>query len=58
MEGQMIGMNDQDLEMVRLHMANVLKLRNLMLVIRAGIHKMFGGIANREDPDQTAEEAV
>ena len=25
-----------------------------MLVIRAGSHKMLVGIANREDPDQTA----
>ena len=30
-----------------------------MLVIRAGIHKKHVGIANREDPDQTASsEAV
>ena len=30
-----------------------------LLVIRAGIHKMHVGIANREDPDQTASsEAV
>ena len=30
-----------------------------MLVFRAGTHKMFVRIANREDPDQTAsEEAV
>ena len=28
---------------------------NKMLVIRAGSHKMLGGIANREDPDKTAE---
>ena len=34
-------------------------LANKMLVIRTGIHKMLVGIANREDPDQTAsEEAV
>ena len=25
-----------------------------MLVFRAGIHKMLGRIANREDPDHTA----
>ena len=31
---------------------------NKMLVIRAGIHKMLFRIANREDPDQTASEAV
>ena len=32
---------------------------NKMLVSRAGIHKMFVRIANREDPDQTASsEAV
>ena len=45
---------------------NVLKFRTLiflfsnkMLVFRAGIHKILVGIANREDPDQTAsEEAV
>ena len=31
----------------------------MMLVIRAGIHKMLVRIANREDPDQTASsEAV
>ena len=30
-----------------------------MLVFRAGVNKMFVGIANREDPDQTASlEAV
>ena len=30
-----------------------------MLVIRTGIHQMLVGIANLEDPDQTApEEAV
>ena len=29
-----------------------------MLVFRAGIHKMDVKIANREDPDQTASEAV
>ena len=33
-------------------------LSNKMLVIRAGIHKMLVRIANREDPDQTASEAV
>ena len=39
---------------------NALKFRTLspvhkkMLIIRAGIPKMFVGIANREDPDQTA----
>ena len=27
---------------------------NKMLIIMAGIHKMFVRIANREDPDQTA----
>ena len=27
---------------------------NKMLVIRAGIHRMFVRIVNREDPDQTA----
>ena len=27
---------------------------NKILAIRAGIHKMFVRIANREDPDQTA----
>ena len=32
---------------------------NKMLVFRAGIHKMLVGIANREDPHQTASsEAV
>ena len=32
---------------------------NKMLIFRAGIHKMLVGIANREDPDQTASsEAV
>ena len=31
---------------------------NEMLVIRTGIHKMLVRIANREDPDQTASEAV
>ena len=32
---------------------------NKMLVIRAGIHKIFVRIVNREDPDQTASfEAV
>ena len=32
---------------------------NKMSAIRAGIHKMLVGIANREDPDQTASsEAV
>ena len=32
---------------------------NKMLIIEAGIHKMFVRISNREDPDQTAsEEAV
>ena len=43
----------------------ILKFRTLfsfcsqMLVIRAGSHKMFFRIANREDPDQTASsEAV
>ena len=40
-------------------MVNVLKFEpllfsNIMLVIRAGIHKMLVRIANREDPDQTA----
>ena len=43
------------------HKVNVLKVLNTflvlflnkMLVIRAGIHKMFVRIANREDPDQT-----
>ena len=25
-----------------------------MLIIRAGIHKLFGRISNTEDPDQTA----
>ena len=29
-----------------------------MLVIRAGIHKMLVKVANREDPDLTAEEAA
>ena len=28
-----------------------------MLVLRAGIHKMLVRIANREDPDQTAEQS-
>ena len=28
---------------------------NEMFVIRAGIHKMLVGIANREDPDQTKQ---
>ena len=27
---------------------------NKMLVIRAGIHKMYVRMANREDPDHTA----
>ena len=27
-----------------------------ILVIRTGIHKMLVGIANREDPDETASE--
>ena len=27
---------------------------NKMLVFRAGIHKILVGLANREDPDQTA----
>ena len=31
---------------------------NKMLVISAGIHKMLIRIANREEPDQTASEAV
>ena len=32
---------------------------NKMLVVMAGIHKMLGRIANREEPDQTASsEAV
>ena len=40
-------------------MVNVLKFGPLLfsdkvLAIRAGIHKMFVRIANREDPDQTA----
>ena len=48
-------------------MRNVIKFQTLffcpfsykMLVIKAGIHKMFGRIANREDPDQIASsEAV
>ena len=45
---------------------NVLKIRTLlflfsnkMLVFRAGTHKVFVRIANREDPDQTvSSEAV
>ena len=32
---------------------------NKMLIFRAGIHKLLVGIANKEDPDQTASsEAV
>ena len=31
---------------------------NKMLVIRSGTHKMLVGIANREDLDQPASEAV
>ena len=31
---------------------------NRMLVIGAGIHKLFARIANWEDPDQTASSAV
>ena len=31
---------------------------NKMLIFRAGIHKMLVRIANREDPDKTASEAV
>ena len=36
-----------------------LSVFKLMLIIRAGIHKMLGRMANKEDPDQTASsEAV
>ena len=38
-------------------MVNILKFEHSQinyLVINAGIHKMLVGIANREDPDQTA----
>ena len=31
----------------------IFKFSNKMLFIRAGIHKMLVGIANREDPDYT-----
>ena len=31
---------------------------NKMLVIKAGIHKIFIKIANREDPDQTASSDI
>ena len=39
-----------------MYMVNVLFLfSNILLVIRAGIHKMLVNIANRENPDQTSE---
>ena len=43
-------------------MVNILKFLTLlsvpnnMLIFSAGIHKMLGRIANREDPDQTSSE--
>ena len=36
----------------------LLSLCSQMLVIRAGIHKTFDGIANRENPDQTASSSL
>ena len=37
---------------------NAFLFLNTILIIRAGIHKMLVGIANRKDPVQTASEAV
>ena len=36
----------------------IFRFSKKMWVIRAEIHNMFVKIVNREDPDQTAEEAV